>query len=279
MLGCAGAGPSYAASSYPVQESYGYGEERSAGGYATESVAADSAGDVVLASVTSSEARIDSRARVAQASLTQAGRVHASVPATVAPTVPSAADVSDARDTSGPLLVYTATLHMAVFEVRATQDALAARARSMGGVLTQRSDDRLVLRVPAERFEAFLDGIEAHGDVLHRDVVAADVGEEFRDLSMRIQNFDVVRQQLERLLAQATDVTQALAVQRELERVTGELEVLRGRQRYLADRIAFSTITFAFRPLPREALGQAETFRLPIAWLEALGLASLLEVR
>ncbi|MBX7191382.1 MAG: DUF4349 domain-containing protein [Sandaracinaceae bacterium] len=196
-----------------------------------------------------------------------------------ATTTAVAASASDARDTSGPLLIYTATLTMAVFEVRATQVQLVERARSLGGVLTLQTDDRLVVRVPAARFDEFLSGIGELGDVLHRDIQAQDVGEEFRDVAIRIRNLEVTRQRVEALLAQASNVEQALAVQRELERITAELEALRGRQRYLADRISLSTITFLFQPMPREALEQPEIFRLPFRWLEELGLPTLLEVR
>jgi len=186
---------------------------------------------------------------------------------------------TDARDDSGPLLIYTATLYMAVFEVRTTQAALIERARAAGGFLFQQTDDRLVLRVPAAGFEAFLDGVGELGDVLHREVQAQDVGEEFRDVAIRIRNLEVTRQRVEALLAQATTVEQALAVQRELERITTELEALRGRQRYLADRLALSTITFVFQPRPRELVEQPEIFALPFGWLEQLGLSTLLEVR
>jgi len=186
---------------------------------------------------------------------------------------------TDARDDSGPLLIYTATLYMAVFEVRATQAALIERARSAGGFLFQQTDDRLVLRVPAARFEAFLEGVGELGDVLHREVQAQDVGEEFRDVAIRIRNLEVTRQRVEALLAQAANVEQALAVQRELERITTELEALRGRQRYLADRLALSTITFVFQPRPRELVEQPEIFALPFGWLDQLGLSTLLEVR
>ncbi len=192
---------------------------------------------------------------------------------------PPSPTTTDARDDSGPLLIYTATLYMAVFEVRATQAALIERARSAGGFLFQQTDDRLVVRVPAARFETFLDGIGELGDVLHREVQAQDVGEEFRDVAIRIRNLEVTRQRVEALLAQATTVEQALAVQRELERITTELEAMRGRQRYLADRLALSTITFVFQPRPRELVEQPEIFALPFGWLEQLGLSTLLEVR
>ncbi len=199
--------------------------------------------------------------------------------ATTTPPASTPPTATDARDTSGPLLIYTATLTMAVFEVRATQVALLERARSMGGVLAIQTDDRLVLRVPAERFDEFLAGVAELGDVLHRDIQAQDVGEEFRDVAIRIRNLEVTRQRVEALLAQTANVEQALAVQRELERITSELEALRGRQRFLADRVSLSTITFAFQPMPREAIEQPEIFRLPFRWLDALGLPALLEVQ
>lgn len=216
----------------------------------------------------------ESPARYAQAGPTTTRTTTATTPST-----PSTPTTTDARDTSGPLLIYTATLTMAVFEVRATQTSLIERARSFGGVLAIQTDDRLVLRVPAERFDEFLAGVGELGDVLHRDIQALDVGEEFRDVAIRIRNLDVTRQRVEALLAQAANVEQALAVQRELERITTELEALRGRQRFLADRVSLSTITFAFQPMPREAIEQPEIFRLPFRWLDALGLPALLEVR
>ena len=60
--------------------------------------------------------------------------------------------------------------------------------------------------------------------------------------------------------------------------MTVELERLRGRQRFLADRISLSTIAVQFRELAREALDQPDTFDLPFSWLRSLGLSSLLRV-
>ncbi len=262
LLACGGAGAAYPRTSSMAQAEYQLSAEPVdyAGGYG-----AASGYDVGPA------IQIDDR--VARMSASQP-------PADVAATtVPPSSDRTDARDTSGPLLIYTATLHMAVFEVRATQLQILERVRSMGGVLSMQTDDRLVVRVPAESFEALLGGIGELGDVLHRDIQAEDVGEEFRDVAIRIRNLEVTRQRVEALLAQATTVDQALSIQRELERITMELEAMRGRQRFLADRVAFSTITFVFQPRPREALEQPEIFQLPFGWLEQLGLSSLLEVR
>jgi hypothetical protein len=186
---------------------------------------------------------------------------------------------TDAVDTSGPLLIYTATFHLAVYEVRESQLRIVEAAREAGGFVFAQSDDRLVVRVPAPRFHAMLDRVEQAGDVEHREVQAQDVSEEFRDVEIRIRNLEAMRQRVEQLLAQARTVEDALAVEQQLRRITEELELLRGRQRFLADRIAFSTLTVLFRARARELIGQPDVFELPFAWLAELGLGTLLDLR
>jgi hypothetical protein len=143
----------------------------------------------------------------------------------------------------------------------------------------QQSDDRIVVRVPAPHFRAFIETVEGTGDVLHRQIDAQDVGEEFRDVEIRIRNLEAVRDRIAELLERGLSVEQVLVVERELERVTSELERMRGRQRYLADRIAYSTITVLFQPAPREEIDQPDIFQLPFSWLDSLGLSNLLNLR
>jgi hypothetical protein len=189
------------------------------------------------------------------------------------------ATATDAVDTSGELLIYTALFHIGVYDVGASQAAIVESARSVGGFVFQQSDDRIIVRVPAPRFRAFVETVEGVGDVLHRQIDAQDVGEEFRDVEIRIRNLEAVRDRIAALLERGLSVEQVLVVERELERVTSELERMRGRQRYLADHIAFSTITVLFQPAPREAIDQPDVFQLPFSWLDSLGLSNLLNLR
>jgi hypothetical protein len=189
------------------------------------------------------------------------------------------ATATDAVDTSGDLLIYTALFHLGVYDVAASQTSIAESARAVGGFIYQQTDDRIVVRVPAPRFRAFTATVEGVGDVLHREIEAQDVGEEFRDVEIRIRNLEAVRDRIAALLERGLSVEQVLVVERELERVTSELERMRGRQRYLSDRIAYSTITVLFRPAPREAIDQPDVFQLPFSWLDSLGLSNLLNLR
>ena len=194
-------------------------------------------------------------------------------------TTPSLPTATDAVDTSGELLIYTALFHVGVYDIAASVASLAESARSVGGFVFSQSDDTIVVRVPAARFMAFTTQIDGSYDVLHRQIDAQDVGEEFRDVEIRIRNLEQMRDRVAALLASAANVDEALAVEQQLERITAQLESLRGHQRFLADRISFSTITVMFRPQPRDAIDQPEVFQLPFAWLEGLGLPNLLQLR
>lgn len=179
----------------------------------------------------------------------------------------------------GPLLIYRAELTLAVHEVESTQRAVIAVGRELGGYLAYQDDTRVTIRVPARRFEDAVDRLERVGDVVHRNVQAIDVTEEFRDLTLRLRNAEVVRDRLEALLARAEKVEDALKVQAELARVTELIEQLKGRLRYLQDRIAYSTITVIFQPRPVDRIGEPDVYRLPFRWLDELGLPALLNLR
>jgi hypothetical protein len=184
--------------------------------------------------------------------------------------------VSDA--TASSLIVYTAGFHVGVYQVQQAQTAIAEAATALGGYIASQTDDSIVIRVPAARFYEAVERVSGTGDVLHRDVAATDVSEEFRDNDIRLQNLEAMRTRLEELLRRASSVEEALLVERELERITVELESLRGRQRFLSDRIALSTIAVTFRAIATESIGDAEFFVLPFPWLRTLGISSLLRV-
>jgi hypothetical protein len=114
------------------------------------------------------------------------------------------------------------------------------------------------------------------GDLLHREVTARDVTEEFFDTQVRLQNLEAVRARFEELLKRAQKVEEALAVERELERVAGQIEQLKGRLKLLKELVAFSTITVEFQP---RAVDQVQSIvRLPFPWLQQLGLSELLRL-
>ena len=205
------------------------------------------------------------RPRIAQATQPQAGTEEQ-----------AAQEATDAVQ-SPRLLVYTAGLVLAVHHVTERMDQIEALAREVGGYLSSRSDDKITIRVPAAKFDPVMQQIGEGGEVLARRVNVVDVGEQYRDMRLRIANLEAMRERVARLLTRADDVDTALRIEQELNRITLALEQLRGQLRHLSSQIAFSTITITFQPM--EQLQVDRQFQLPFRWLRELGIDRLMRVR
>lgn len=162
-------------------------------------------------------------------------------------------------------------------------DRIIDLAESMGGRLQARRDDGVSIRVPSLRFRQAMSRIDGLGTVTHRSVAAEDVSEEFHDAEVRLENLRATRKRLQDLLAKANDIPATLTVEKELERVTQEIDRIEGRMRFLASRAAFSTIDVQLAPAPKLApvvVEVAEPVRrrgvvLPIRWLDRLDAGEL----
>lgn len=173
------------------------------------------------------------------------------------------------------MLIYTARVTMAVYQVDQGLSAVEKIARDAGGYLAVRKDREITVRIPRARFDITLIQIDKIGDVLHRDVQAQDVTDEFVDAEIRVKNARAMQARLKVLLDKAS-VKEALEIEKEMRRVTEEIELLEGKLKLLKDKIAYSTITVAFEP--RGSTIQSTRIRLPFPWLDQLGLPTLLQL-
>ncbi len=100
------------------------------------------------------------------------------------------------------------------------------------------------LKMPAARFADAQNGLNALGKVEYVNVVAQDVGEEYVDVTARVENSRRLEQRLVGLLATRTGkLEEVLSVERELARVREMIERYEGRLRYLRTRAEVSTLT------------------------------------
>lgn len=257
-----------ASGSYATDQSYGYSDSLDSESYAV----------AVLESAPSRRSQSRTSAALpmppgapAPAELAQAAFVQSDSTASTPLEAPPVDDV--ARPT--PLLIYTAQVTLAIYDVTVTQETALAAIEEIGGYASERNNNYIVFRVPAERFRETLDLIGELGDVLNLDWQASDVSEQYRDLDIRLTNALEMRERLQALLDRATEVEDMLYIEQQLERITLEIERIRGQLRVLADQIAYSTITVYFSRLNVTDVPTNE-FRLPFPWLNTLGLERLL---
>lgn len=156
------------------------------------------------------------------------------------------------NDTLQRKIIYTATVNLVVehFDPVPRQvDALVNRfgayvARSeVSGSAGSRQRGQWTLRVPVERYEAFLIAAREIGEVQNVSSDSQDVTEEYYDVEAHIRNKKQEETRLLDLLSKATGkLEEVLAVERELTRVRGEIEQMEGRLRVLGSLTTMSTV-------------------------------------
>lgn len=142
----------------------------------------------------------------------------------------------------GRLVQYAADLALRVDEADSVNARLQGLAERYDGYVVSLSDDRSIIRVQRDRMDAAIAEICMWGDVRARSVKGVDVTEEHVDLEARLANARNVRERYLQLLAQAENVTAALAVEKELERVNGEIEAMEGKLAKLTHLVELATI-------------------------------------
>jgi Domain of unknown function (DUF4349) len=113
----------------------------------------------------------------------------------------------------------------------------------------------MVVRVPAQKFEATMEEIRGVGGrILHEKRAGQDVTEEYIDLEARIRTKRALETQFMEIMKQAHKVSDALEVQTQLAEVRTEIERLEGRRRFLENQSALSTINITLHtPIPAVA--------------------------
>jgi hypothetical protein len=173
------------------------------------------------------------------------------------------------------MLAYSADMTLAVFQVDKGLGAVEVLAKDLGGYLAQRADAQVTVKVPRPRFDEAIRRIEKLGDVLHRNVSAEDVTDEYVDLELRLKNARAMRDQLAELLKGAA-VKDAVEIEKELAKVTEVIEQIEGRLKVLRDKVGYSSITVSFQANAPATV--RSTAILPFPWLDTIGLEPLLNV-
>jgi len=196
--------------------------------------------------------------------------------------VPAAGEAAPATAEAGPSpaavqprkVIYSGRFRVVVAEIDRALAAVKALATDGGGYMARMTSSSIVIRVPAEQFEATVEALADVGTVIDKDITAQDVTEQYEDLALRLRNARALREKLEQLLARAKDVKEVLAVEKELARLREQTELLEGRLNRLKNRVAYATLSVTFVKVsgaPAEARPS-----LPFRWLKTLGVERLL---
>jgi hypothetical protein len=115
------------------------------------------------------------------------------------------------------------------------------------GFIVRETEDYISTRIPAENMETFLSSARTLGKIEYETKTGTDITDQYRDNVIRLDSLKNVRDRYLALLGKANAVNDILSIEKELERVNTEIEMLEGRIKYAELSVAYSNITVRFR--------------------------------
>jgi len=116
-------------------------------------------------------------------------------------------------------------------------------SKKYGGYVNQLGTERTVLRVKSMFLDSAIANISALGRVEYKNVKGEDVTEDYLDFKIRLENAEKARKRYLELLEKAENVEAALKVEKELERLNGSIDRLKGKMNRINHLSEYSTIT------------------------------------
>lgn len=173
-----------------------------------------------------------------------------------APRAPGAADKPGAKQVKlDPIagnraVAYTATLRIRAKNVDEAATLSKQLVTGAGGYVESESAagdagrSSLTFKIPSDRYAATLDQLTGRlGTKLELRQQAEDVTEEVADVDSRVRSAQASLASFRKLLDRARSIGEVINVEREIETRQADLEALQARQKTLAQRTRYATVT------------------------------------
>lgn len=157
-------------------------------------------------------------------------------------TASSSVDKSPSADLDDRKVIYDANIKLKVKDVDTVNNQLGIIAKRYEGYVQSTSSTYSVIRVKATLLDKAMGDISELGKVESKGLSTEDVTDNYADYSIRLENLEKTRKRYLELLDKAENVEEILKVEKELERVNQEIDVLKGRLNRYDHLLAFSTI-------------------------------------
>ena len=145
---------------------------------------------------------------------------------------------------------YTGSITMQSAEPEALIDTVAAWAKAKGSSITNRRNSFISLQIPVAEFKNFFNQILKLGHAISKNISASDITEAYADNAARLSIAESTLARLQHLLAAAKTEQEKIAILKEIQRVSEQIEQRKLEEKELLRQAAFSTINLWVSNIP-----------------------------
>jgi hypothetical protein len=156
------------------------------------------------------------------------------------------------------MVTYSLSLELAVKNTEETKKILIEQVKENKGFIVKETEKYITTRIPTDNMDKFVNSAKTLGEVENETKTGTDITDQYRDNVIRLENLKKVRDRYLTLLEKANAVNDILSIEKELERVNTQIEILEGRIKYEELSVAYSNITVRFREKAKPG---------PIGWI------------
>jgi len=149
----------------------------------------------------------------------------------------------DSGEPQARMVHYNGHLRLEVSRPDETITAIVAHAKEIGGYVERQTRTSVSLRVPVKTFKETFDWVKTQGDVLSKSMSARDVTSAHFALELRLTTAKKTRDRLQQLLARAEDENVKIALLKQIQRLTEQIDGMERQEKTLSRLADMSRLT------------------------------------
>jgi hypothetical protein len=127
------------------------------------------------------------------------------------------------------MIAYSVSLGLSVKDPENTRKILIDQVRKNNGFVVRESENYLTTRIPTENMDSYTNSAKGLGKVEDERKDGIDITDQYRDNHIRLESLRNMRDRYSVLLEKANSMNDILSIEKELERINTEIEILEGR--------------------------------------------------
>ena len=144
-------------------------------------------------------------------------------------------------------IIYDASVTLQTEEPFQTGKQLMPLATKFGGYVMRSDNNQVVLRIESSYLNEVLDSLTNFGRIISQEISTQDVTDTYLDYEIRLGNAIQTRDRYLELIKLAESVEDIIRIEKELERLNGEIDLIKGKLNQLKHLTTYATVTIRLK--------------------------------